>query len=225
MGRYSFCIELPTWNEKKNIKYMIENIRKHCDYEIIVSDENSPDGTGDIARSLGVKVFPRKKPGYGNGIQESLRNAKDLGHDYLLVMDCDGTYPVEYIKTLTKYAEEGDYDLINAGRRMSDIRALNRLPNMFHTFLTKLFYGGNIKDVNSGMKLMKIDSYITKFDTSGNDSTVQTIIIALKNKYKMKEVMIPYKDRHGDVSRGRSKIRYRDGFIIMWRIIKDRFRK
>lgn len=224
MTRYSFCIELPTKNERENIRFMIENIRKHCNYEIIVSDEHSPDGTSEIAKSLGVKVFPRKNPGYGNGVIESLINAKRLGHTHLLVMDCDRTYPIDYIKTLTKFADQG-YDLVNAGRRMSDIRLVNRLPNMLMTLLTRLLYGGNITDVNSGMKLMKIEKFLDKITTAGNDSTAQIIITALKNKYKIKEIIIPYDDRHGDASRGQSKIRYRDGFIITWRIIRDRFMK
>ena len=224
MVKYSFCIELPTKNERENIRFMIENIRKHCTYEIIVSDEHSPDGTSEIAKSLGVRVFQRKNPGYGNGLIESLVNAKKLGHTYLLVIDCDRTYPVEYIKTLTKFARQG-YDIINAGRRMSDIRRLTRFPNMFHTFLVRLLYGSNISDVNSGMKLMKIDKFLGKFTATGCDSTVQTIIIALKNKYKIKEIIVPYLDRHGDKSRGKSKIRLRDGIIITWRIIRDRFTK
>ena len=127
MDKFSLCIELPTWNESKNIKYMIESIRKHCRHEIIVSDQNSTDGTPEIAKSMKVKVFPRKKFGYGAGIQESLANAKNLGHTHLLVMDCDRTYPIEYIEQCAVAAKEG-YDLVNAGRRMSDIRMLNRLP-------------------------------------------------------------------------------------------------
>ena len=224
MTKYSFCIELPTKNEKENIGFMINNIRKHCSYEIIVSDEHSLDGTGKIAKSMGVKVFPRKKPGYGVGIIESLINAKKLGHTHLLVIDCDRTYPINYIKALTRFARR-DYDLVNAGRRMQDIRRLNRLPNMFHTFLVRLLYNGNITDVNSGMKLLKIDRFSGKITAAGCDSTVKTITTALKNKYKIKEVIIPYDDRHGDKSRGRSKIRYRDGLIITWRIIRDRFTK
>ncbi len=220
--KFSLCIELPTKNERENIAHMIKGVRKHYKCDIIVSDENSPDGTGDIARSLGVKVFPRKTPGYGSGLQESLANAKKLGHTHLLVMDCDRTYPAEYIGAMAEEAKKG-HDLVNAGRRMSDIRALNRLPNMFHTLLTRIFYGGRIADVNSGMKMMRIDRFLGRLNTSGNDSTVQTVIIALKNKYPIKEIIIPYKDRHGDPTRGVSKIKYRDGIIIALRIIRDRF--
>ena len=224
MAKYSFCIELPTKNERENIRFMIDNIRKNCNYEIIVSDEHSPDGTGKIAESLGVRVFPRKNPGYGSGLIESLANSKKLGYTHLLVVDCDRTYPVEYIKILTKFARKG-YDIVNAGRKMSDIKTLTRLPNMFHTFLVRLLYDSNITDVNSGMKLMKIDKFLGRIEATGCDSTVQTIIIALKNKYKIKEVIIPYRDRRGDKSRGKSKIRFRDGIIITWRIIRDRFTK
>lgn len=224
MKKYSFCVLLPTKNEKENIRQMIESIRKHCNYEIIVSDENSPDGTAKIARSLGVKVFPRKNSGYGSGVKESLENAKKLGHTHLLVTDCDRTYPVDYIKKITNAASEG-YDLVNAGRKRSDIRFFHRLPNLFHTLLVRLLYGGKINDVNSGMKLMKIDRFINKITASGSDSTVQIIITALKNKYRIKEVLIPYHDRHGDKSRGTSKVRIRDGIIITWRIVKERFSK
>ena len=223
MAKYSFCILLPTKNERENVKSMIESIRKHCNYEIIVSDENSPDGTAKIARSLGVKVFPRKTLGYGSGVKESLDNAKKLGHTHLFVIDCDRTYPVNYIKKLTKAASEG-YDLVNAGRKRSDIRIFHRFPNMFHTLLVRLLYGGKINDVNSGMKLMRIDRFMNKIITSGSDSTVQIIITALKNKYSIKEVPIPYHDRHGDKNRGHSKVRIRDGIIITWRILRERFK-
>lgn len=222
MPKISLCIELPTYNERENIEYMIKNIRKNYNYDIIVSDEHSSDGTAEIAKSLGVDVFPRKKPGYGEGVKESLIHAKERGHTHLLIMDCDRTYPIDYIGTLFKHAKEG-YDLVNAGRRLSDIRLLNRLPNWFHTTLTNLLYKGKFKDVNSGMKLMNIDKYLEKFTASDCSSTAQTVIIALKNNYKTKEVTIPYSDRYGDKTKGKSKIRYRDGFIIMMRIFKDRF--
>ncbi len=222
MAKFSLCIELPTKNERENIRHMIEGVRKNCNFDIIVSDEHSSDGTAKIAGSMGVKVYPRKKSGYGSGLMESLENAKKLGHTHLLVMDCDRTYPVGCINALAECARQG-YDLVNAGRRMSDVRKLNRLPNMFHTFLTRLLYGGNVNDVNSGMKLMKIDKFLGKLTASGNDSTVQTIIIALKNNLSIKEVPIHYSDRHGDESRGKSKIKLRDGMIITWRIIKEKF--
>lgn len=222
MDRFSLCIELPTKNESANIKFMIENIRKHCSFEVIVSDEHSSDGTAKTAKSMGVKVFPRERPGYGRGLQESLRNAKKLGHTHLLVIDCDRTYPISYIKKMASLARKG-CDLVNASRRLSDINSINRLPNLFHTVLMKMLYFTPISDVNSGMKMMDIEKYLDRIKADGNDSTVQTVIIAAKKKFKVCQVLIPYDDRHGDSSRGVSKIKYRDGFIITWRIIKDRF--
>lgn len=213
---------LPTFNEKKNAAYMINSIKQY-DYDLIVSDYSS-DGTAEIAKSLGVDVFRRKKLGYGEGIKESLEIAKERGHTHLLVLDCDRTYPTEYIPQIWALVEEGDYDFINAGRRMKDIHIITRYPNMLHTFLTNLVHGCNYRDINSGMKLMKIDKFINEFTASGNDSTVQTIIIATKKKYKVKEIEIPYQDRRKDASKGKPKIRIRDGLIIIWRIFLDKFR-
>ena len=76
MRTISLCIVLPTKNESQNIVYMIREIKKKYDFDLIVSDDNSTDGTGDLARSLGVDVFPRKSPGYGEGLKESLANAR-----------------------------------------------------------------------------------------------------------------------------------------------------
>ena len=223
MKKFSLCILLPTYNEKENIAWMIDHIRKSCQNEIIVSDEHSKDGTAGIASAKGVRVYPRKTPGYGIGLQESLVNAKKLGHTHLLVMDCDRTYPISYIKKMEKEARKG-YDLVNAGRRFRDIRLLTRMPNRFHTFLTRLLFGGNINDVNSGMKLMNVEKYIGKITFEGPPSTMQTITVALKNNFKVKEIMIPYDDRSGDESRGKSKIRVKDGFDIMMGILAERVR-
>ncbi len=216
------CIVLPTKNEKENIAYMIDEIRRKYDYDIIVSDEHSPDGTADIARARGVDVFPRKKPGYGHGLAESLINAKQRGNTHLLVIDCDRTYSIDGIRKLFEAAQKG-YDLVNGGRRLSDIKFLHRLPNWVHTTALNILFLCNIRDVNSGMKLMNIDSYLHKITASGADSTVQIIIIARKNKFRIKEIMLPYNDRSHDKNRGKSKIKYSDGLRILNRIIWERF--
>jgi len=220
----SLCIELPTKNERENIGYMIKEIRRRYNFDIIVSDDHSTDGTADIARSLGVDAFLRKKPGYGEGLKESLAIAKKRGHTHLLVIDCDRTYSIKGIGTLFKYAKQG-YDLINGGRKLAQINFLTRFPNLFHTALTNALFFGNLKDVNSGMKLMKIGSYIGKITASGADSTAQIVIIALKNNYRIKEVLLPYSDRAKDKKRGKSKIKYSDGILITKRIIRERFLK
>lgn len=222
MPKNSLCILLPTYNEKENIEPMIVALRKY-DYDIIVSDYSS-DGTADIAKSLGVDVFRRKKQGYGDGLRESLETAQKRRHTHMLVIDCDRTYPIDYIPIMWKIANEENCDLVNAGRNMADIRFLTKLPNMFHTFLTNMFYSCKYRDVNSGMKLMKIDKYINKITAHDADSTVQMIILAAKNKYKTKEISIPYEDRCKDASKGKSKIRIRDGLIIILRILSDRFK-
>ena len=222
MQKAKLCVLLPTKNEKENIAYMVRQIRKMYKHDLIVSDDHSTDGTIEIARSLKVPLFLRKKPGYGEGIKESLVNAKKRGNTHLLIIDCDRTYSLKGIKTMFDCAIKGA-EFVNGGRQISDIRIINRLPNWFHTTLVNVLYFGNLKDVNSGMKLFNIEKYLGKITASGPDSTVQTIIIALKNKFKIKECMFPYNDRFEDEKRGKSKIRYRDAITITWRIIKDRF--
>src|SRR3989344_4057368 len=206
MKGISLCVLLPTRNEEQNIRYMIKEIRQKYDFDIIVSDDHSPDKTREIAKSLGVDVFLRKKHGYGEGLKESLINARKRGHTHMLVIDCDRTYSINGIRTLFNSAKKG-YDLVNGGRRLGDINFVNRFPNLFHTMLVNILYFTWIRDVNSGMKLFKIESYEKKIKGSGADSTVETIIIALKNNYRIKEIMLPYNDRSKDDGRGKSKVK------------------
>jgi len=103
-------IVLPTYNESKNIRELIPKIkRKFQDSEIIVVDDNSPDGTAEIAKKLGVRVIVReKKEGLGVALAEGYNNAKG---DIIVSMDADCSISVDEIDKLLEKLKEG-YDLV-----------------------------------------------------------------------------------------------------------------
>src|SRR3989338_9360572 len=97
----------------------------------------------------------------------------------------------------------------------------HRLPNRFFTLLTNILFLGNIKDLNCGIKIFNVDKFYNLLDTNGWYLEAQVTIRALKKEYKIKQILINYKVRYG----GHSKIKVKDGFIILWRIIKEGFIK
>ncbi len=216
------CVVLPTKNEEENIEYMIKEIKKYCKYPIFIVDEQSTDNTIKIAKKLKVKCFQRKKEGYGEGVKEGLKIAKERGFSHIVLLDCDGSYPPRYIPMLVKYAKQG-YDIVTTARNMKDIIFLHRIANIFHTKLTNLLYLTRLKDINTGMKILKIDKFIGKLKASGMDLTAEILLLAIKRRYKIKQIPIEYKDRRRYKDRGKSKIKIKDGFTIMFRIIKERF--
>ena len=109
----TITVILPTYNEKENIVHVIEQLAenlKNYDYEIIVVDDNSPDGTADVAESLKtkypVKVIRRpRKLGLTSAIYDGLVNASG---DVIVVMDADLQHPPSLVPGLVSKLENCD---------------------------------------------------------------------------------------------------------------------
>lgn len=95
----SLSIILPTYNESENLKKLIPEIeQKFPQSEIIVVDDNSPDGTAEVAHTLGARVILRKKKeGIGAALKEGYNSA---ANDILVSMDADCSIRVEDINRL-----------------------------------------------------------------------------------------------------------------------------
>jgi len=205
---------LPTMNEIESIQYMIDKIRP-LGYDLFISDQSSVDGTIDVAKKNKVPVYQRDGPGKGFGVRKALQVAKEKGYDVLVLIDCDRTYPVEYIPIILEQMER--YDLVIGKRDLKEVRLLHRLPNKVHTLALNILFGGNLKDINSGLRAFKVNRF-RRFYSKGFDIEAEITAKALKNKLRIKEIPITYRKRAGE-----SKIRVNDGFLILWRIIKERF--
>ena len=209
-------VVLPTKNEEKSLEYMVKRIRK-LKLPLFVVDEHSADKTLNIAKKLKVPVYQRDGSGKGCGVRKAIEIASKKGYDIIVLIDCDATYPPEYIPVMLKYFPK--YDMVIGSRKMEDIRFLHRLPNIIHTEAMNLLYRANLKDINSGLRAFKIDK-LKDLDAESFDIEAQITAKALKRKLNIKEMPIEYKKRIG-----KSKIRIKDGFVILSRIIKERFRR
>ncbi|MBR9699247.1 glycosyltransferase [Candidatus Woesearchaeota archaeon] len=210
-------VAMPTKNEEENVGYMIKSLRKYGFSDIYIVDEQSEDRTEEIAKSMGVPVYQRKGKGKGMGVIEAIEIAKKSKTDYMIFPDCDRTYHPKYIPKIIKFIPK--YDMVVACRDMKDIKFFHRLPNMIHTLFINLFYNGRMHDINSGMRAINVNKFYKKLDAKGFDIEAQISIVALKEKMKIKELSIQYEER-----KGFSKIRIKDGFIILARIFKELFR-
>ena len=109
------------------------------------------------------------------------------------------------------------YDMIVGARSFKEIKPFHRLPNKIHTLAINILFGGNLKDINSGLRAFKVAPF-KRFTSKGFDIEAEITTKALKNKLKIKEIPIEYKKRVGH-----SKIKIKDGFLILSRIIRERF--
>lgn len=193
---------------------MIDEIKK-LSLPIIVIDENSTDKTIEIARSKGVEVYQRDGSGKGAGVISAIKIAEKQGYMVIVLIDCDATYSPTYIPELLKYFPEND--MVIGSRNIKSVRLLHRMPNMIHTQLINILFNANLHDINSGLRAIKISKIKTLLNAHGFDIEAQITIKALKHKFRIKEIAIEYNKRLGS-----SKIRIKDGFVILGRIIKER---
>ena len=106
-----FSIVIPTYNERKNIGKLISRINKICKkyrYEIIVVDDNSPDGTSEVVKKLNrrtVKVITRKKRGLTSAILDGIKKSR---YDTICVMDADFSHDPFYIPEMIDAIKEND---------------------------------------------------------------------------------------------------------------------
>jgi len=138
-------IVIPTYNEKGNLRELIERIYKTLedeDFEIIIVDDNSPDGTAEFAMELSkiykkIKVIKRrKKLGINSAFLVGYLNSKGK---YIVLMDADLQHPPEKIKDIINYLEKG-YDLVVASRflRESKIYGLNAYRKLISILLSNI---------------------------------------------------------------------------------------
>lgn|SRR3989338_2412850 len=151
-------IIIPTYNEAENIDRLIALIDSNLlnfEYEIIIVDDNSPDGTGEIARELSIKyplkiIHRDRKLGLATAVLDGFKIAKG---DLLCVMDADLSHPPEEIIKMIDHLKRDSADVIVASRLIGGGK-IEKWPafRKFISFCAKCLVRPltNIKDPMSG---------------------------------------------------------------------------
>lgn len=201
-------IILPTYNEKDNVVGLIKELEKQVKFkkEIIVVDDNSPDGTCEIVKkyikrnqNTSIKLISRtKNKGLTNSLKDGIKTAKG---DLIAWMDADFSMPPKILNLLIKKIEEG-YDIavgsrfvkggkfkeVTKGKKDSKLVVLlSRLMNYSIQYLL----GRNFKDYTSGFVAVK-PQVLKKIHLRGDygEYFIDFIYKALLLKYKIVE--LPY---------------------------------
>ncbi len=196
-------VVIPAFNEEAAILPVIQEVqdvlRQHnLSGEIIVVDDGSADKTATIAASAGARVLRhRSNRGYGAALKTGLAVAS---HDYIVILDADGTYPAKYIPALL--AELKRADMVVGARVGQNVKipllrrpakaVLNRLAN----YLTN----AQIPDLNSGLRAFRRDVVMQYFPILPDQfSWSTTITLAMHcDKYAVAYLPIDYRARTGE---------------------------
>ena len=201
-------VVLPTFNEKKNISILIpkiESIIENTD-EILIVDDNSPDGTAETARDLNrvygnIRVIVRKdKMGIGSAIREGYDLAKN---EIIISIDSDLSFDPEVIMELKEKIEEG-YDMV-VGSRHSELGGYekSRLNTLIknlasrtgNKIITKIT-GIRIHDFSANCRAIRRDTW-KSIDTKekSNFFLFETIFKVHRGGYRLMEIPVYFRDR------------------------------
>ncbi len=189
-----FAVLIPAYNEADCIGGLLRRLRKYVKpQDIIVVDDGSSDGTGDIARDFGVKVLvhPRNR-GKGAAQRTGFSYIVEAGYDGVITMDGDGQHDPDEIPLFISKAEEG-YDII-IGMREGNISTMpldRYLVNRTTSLVVSLFSGVRVRDSQCGYRFIrrgvmeKVPLSTTKFQTES-----EMLIKASRIGFKIGEVPI-----------------------------------
>lgn len=213
----SLSVVIPAYNEEGAVRETIEEVRAAMEplgipYEIIVVDDGSEDRTLEIARETGVVVDSNQvNTGYGASLKRGIKRAS---HEYVAIIDADGTYPPRYLPGMLALCRDQDMVVGDRGAAMKNVPLIRRpakwVLNTFASFLAER----KLNDLNSGLRVFRkseLVPFIPLLPQKFSFTTTITLCMSCNGK-RMIYTPIEYGRRVG-----KSKIRPVDflNFIIL----------
>jgi dolichol-phosphate mannosyltransferase len=221
---------LPTYNERENLEPMVEALGRVLDTArdlVLVIDDSSPDGTGEIADRLArqlpwVDVLHRaEKQGLGPAYIDGFRQAIAAGAELVLEMDCDFSHDPNDVPRLVEAAGEADLVLGSryaAGGSVDNWGLGRRIVSRGGCLYAQLVLGVRVRDLTGGFKcyrraaLEAID--LAELSARGYAFQIETTYRVLRAGLRVKEVPIAFTDRRV----GESKMTRAIVAEAMWKV-------
>lgn len=196
------AVLIPCYNEAKTIEKVIKDFKKELpEAKIYVYDNNSKDGTDEIARKAGAIVKYETRQGKGNVIRTMFR---EIDAECYIMVDGDDTYPAESAKEMVKAVLEEDVDMVVGDRLSSTYFTENKRPfhnvgNVTVRALINRIYKSDIRDVMTGLRAFSY-KFVKTFPvmSKGFELETEMTIHSLDKNMKVKNVIIEYRDRPAD---------------------------
>lgn len=221
ISRKSIAVMIPCYNESVTIGKVVADFKKALpDADIYVYDNNSNDGTADIARQAGAIVRREPKQGKGNVMRSMFA---DIEADIYIIVDGDDTYCADAAPALARMVEEENADMVVADRLSSTYftenkRAFHNSGNRLVRSLINRMFNAELHDILSGSRAFSRD-FIKNFPVMSKGFEIETemTIHALDKGYRVCEVPVEYRDRPAD---SESKLNtFSDGFKVIKTIL------
>ncbi len=223
-------IIFPTYNEKENIERIVEDVLKQDEIiEVLIVDDNSPDGTGDIADRIAednprIHVEHRaEKSGLGTAYIHGFKWAIAHSYDYVFEMDADYSHKPEYLPHFLEAIK--DNDLVLGSRYISGVNVINwpmsrLLLSYYANVYTRIVTGLPVCDATGGFKCFRREVLeaidLDKVRSNGYTFQIEMSMRAYKRGFKIREIPIIFVDREHGHSKMSKKIVREAVWMVWW---------
>lgn len=216
------AVLIPCYNESATVQKVVSDWRRELPEAVVyVYDNNSTDGTPELAAAAGAVVRHEYRQGKGNVIRRMFR---EIDAEVYIMVDGDDTYPAEYGREMVSAVLERHADMVVGDRLSSTYFEENKRP--FHNFGNSLVRWGinslfksDIKDIMTGYRAFSY-LFVKSFPVLSKGFEIETemSIHALDKNMYVENVVIDYRDRpEGSESKLNT---YSDGMKVIFTIIR-----
>jgi dolichol-phosphate mannosyltransferase len=224
-------VVIATYNERENLPDLAAAILSDPCYRIIVVDDNSPDGTGQIADSVAaeargrITVIHRTGPrGLGRSLIEGLKRALADGADLIFEMDADFSHDPKYLPAMA--AAAADADLVLGSRYLNGVSVVNwplrrLILSVFANRYVRAITGLDTHDCTTGYRCWRkeclasipLDGVISE----GYAFLVETLYLAKRRGWRIREVPIIFVERRKGTSKLSGQVLI-ESIVLPWRL-------
>ncbi len=225
-------VSLTTYNEKENIENLVNEILRIDDVRIVIVDDTSPDGTGEIACRLArenpnrIHVIQRQERGAGTANIAAFKYALTQDVDYVIRMDADFSHDPKYLPQFLERMR--DYDVVVGSRLVKGGKSVRnparKLISDVANLYTRLLLGWHIKDWCGGYRgysraaLASLD--FDKFYSTGYSIGMETLYRLVSKGFSYVEMPIEFIDKR----KGKSKFSAKEIIWYMITVLRLRFK-
>jgi len=225
-------VVVPTYNERENLPLLVAGVLKHDGFRLLVVDDGSPDGTGQIADQLAaanpgrVQVMHRTGPrGLGRSYIDGLQLAiRDSSVDVVCQMDADLSHNPEYLPELV--AAAATHDIVIGSRYLHGVSVVNwplhriflsAFANRYIRFVTHL----SASDCTSGFRCWRREALarlpLASMVSDGYAFLVEMLFEAKRRNFRLAEVPIIFVERRVGQSKVSSSV-LMESLVMPWRL-------
>jgi dolichol-phosphate mannosyltransferase len=218
-------VVIPTYNERDNVRRIVPAVLQATPCEVIVVDDESPDGTAAVVAELAAAdprvhlLRHRPKMGIGPAYLAGFQQALGMGPDYVIQMDADLSHPPEMLPKFVELMAEAD--VVLGSRYSRGITVVNwpierLLISYFGNYYARRVTGIPVRDATGGFKCWRREALagvdLERVRSNGYAFQIEMNFRAWRRGFRMREVPIVFVDR----DTGESKMNKRIGLEALW---------